>query len=1126
MKKRICSLLLALALACSLLPGAALAVDQDRTAYQEGGLIYNLDTGMVIGPVNKNGITNVRIADTVDNVQIWQIAPNAFSGCPKLAAVTIPTSVREIGMSAFENCPQLKTVAFRIGKYGFGSSLYIRPRAFADCKLLSNVELPKTMPSIYIESEAFAGCTGLKTIDLPEGVFSLGDRAFATSGLTGVTLPSSLGTLGESAFESCTGLEKIVILEGGCPIISKKAFAGCTNKKLTTVSLPATVSEIGESAFEGCTALSSVSLPGAVTVPGGTPYGGVTKIGPRAFAFCENLETMCLPASLTAIGDNAFSACAKLKILHYGGDDPDALPNKDTAASGKEVHCTLTSSITTRVASCNLEGISTDKISCETCGKIVRTEERPTRRLLHLQQLVASTPATCTRSGLTDGFVCTVCNEVLQAQEVIPASGHQETKTDGDITKPATCGEDGEQEVIVSCATCGNELRRETKVIPALTGEHSAGSAEIVRDPEPTCSEPGKEFSITKCTKCGQEMSRVESEIPPTGNHTSSADKTETVVRKEPQCDAPGFSITVPVCTVCEKPIIDSAIENKDAADFTDEEKERYQLKELTVPHTFDEKEEPEEVPDGPAEEPTCTEAGFKTVRRTCTVCKQAVDEKEEVPALGHLFGAGTEYVTKEPTCTEKGVKALGYAECQREGCDETRQSGEEEIPALGHERTETVKDEDESRDATCTEPGLEVIKATVCARDGCGEEIPEERKVLPALGHTPAQEPTEGTAKEPTCTEPGSKNISVLCTRCNQIFRSEEFPIPAKGHSFGEWTVTKAATATEAGSRERTCSACGEKETEAIPATGGATTPEDPKDPENPKDPDDKRDYDIDVIYSANGAVDVTGRAAPGDTVTIRVRPDSGYELDELTVTRWDNDRELRLSGGGSNRFTFTMPATHVEIRAYFSRISSYYSGWRPSSSGYYPSSTVSTTPASQTSVILPAPRASGYAAGFTDVPASHWAAGEIGWASQNGYMGGVGGGRFNPGGSISYQQLWMVLARFMGAYPADMEAARLWAVEKGFAEGANPTSSVTRQQMVVALYRTARLSGSLNGNTASLTNYTDSRLVAASARNAMSWAVANGIISGNADGCLNPNGTVTRDQFAVILYRFTQRR
>ena len=76
------------------------------------------------------------------------------------------------------------------------------------------------------------------------------------------------------------------------------------------------------------------------------------------------------------------------------------------------------------------------------------------------------------------------------------------------------------------------------------------------------------------------------------------------------------------------------------------------------------------------------------------------------------------------------------------------------------------------------------------------------------------------------------------------------------------------------------------------------------------------------------------------------------------------------------------------------------------------------------------------------------------------------------------------------------------------------------------MALYRTARLSGSLNGNTASLAKYEDSRLVSASARNAMSWAVANGIISGNANACLNPNGTVTRDQFAVILFRFSQRR
>ena len=45
------------------------------------------------------------------------------------------------------------------------------------------------------------------------------------------------------------------------------------------------------------------------------------------------------------------------------------------------------------------------------------------------------------------------------------------------------------------------------------------------------------------------------------------------------------------------------------------------------------------------------------------------------------------------------------------------------------------------------------------------------------------------------------------------------------------------------------------------------------------------------------------------------------------------------------------------------------------------------------------------------------------------------------------------------------------------------------------------------------------------ASARDAFAWAVANGIIGGTGNGRLAPNATLTRAQFAVILYRFSQR-
>ena len=66
---------------------------------------------------------------------------------------------------------------------------------------------------------------------------------------------------------------------------------------------------------------------------------------------------------------------------------------------------------------------------------------------------------------------------------------------------------------------------------------------------------------------------------------------------------------------------------------------------------------------------------------------------------------------------------------------------------------------------------------------------------------------------KEPTCTGKGSKSIH--CRHCDAVKDSTE--TEALGHAFGEWTVTKQATADEEGEETRTCSRCGKKETRHI---------------------------------------------------------------------------------------------------------------------------------------------------------------------------------------------------------------------------------------------------------------------------------------------------------------------
>ena len=234
----------------------------------------------------------------------------------------------------------------------------------------------------------------------------------------------------------------------------------------------------------------------------------------------------------------------------------------------------------------------------------------------------------------------------------------------------------------------------------------------------------------------------------------------------------------------------------------------------------------------------------------------------------------------------------------------------------------------------------------------------------------------------------------------------------------------------------------------------------------------------------SDGGTVRVNPRTPEeGDEVTITVDPDSGYEVDEVTVTD-RNGREVKVTAERDGTYTFTQPRGRVTISVTFVR--------------------------------------EGGSTFFSDVPESFWAYDEIAWAYDNGYVNGTSASAFSPNASISRQQVWMILARLSGADPANMSAAREWAVTNGVSDGTTPGGAVTRQQLVALLYRYATLMGYANDQRADLSAYPDAGTVAGYAVEPMQWSVANSIVGGTSNGTLDPTGTATRAQFAVILYRF----
>lgn len=250
--------------------------------------------------------------------------------------------------------------------------------------------------------------------------------------------------------------------------------------------------------------------------------------------------------------------------------------------------------------------------------------------------------------------------------------------------------------------------------------------------------------------------------------------------------------------------------------------------------------------------------------------------------------------------------------------------------------------------------------------------------------------------------------------------------------------------------------------------------------------------DYSVGVSRTSNGSVSVNPtRADEGDTVTVTVRPHKGYELDKLTVKDADG-RTIRVTDAGGGKFTFTMPDGKVTVEAAFKAVTA-----EPETAG--PAAPV-----------------------FTDVPAGFWAYDQITWAANKGIMGGYGNGIFAPSRSVTRQQLWMVLGRLNGSSPADMAAARAWAMASGVSDGSNAASTMSRQQMVTMLYRYAQMKGYSTAGRADLSRFPDGGSVAGYAQEALSWAVANGVMGGTSAGTLNPTGTASRAHFAVFMQRF----
>ena len=267
-------------------------------------------------------------------------------------------------------------------------------------------------------------------------------------------------------------------------------------------------------------------------------------------------------------------------------------------------------------ATCTEDGSYDEVVYCANCGAEMNRETKTIEALGHQPETVEGKAATCTETGLTDGEKCSVCGEILTAQEEIEMLPHTEEVIPG---KAATTTEPGLTDG-KKCSVCGTILV-EQEVIPVI--EEHEHAAETIEGKAATCTEEGLTDG-EKCSICGEILKQQET-IPALGH------KAETIEGKAATCTEDGLT-DGEKCSVCGEI--------------------------LTAQEPITALGHQKETVEGKA--PTCTEDGL-TSGEKCSVCGEVLTAQETIPAAGHKYTVSysfNEDFTKRVityTCTECG---------------------------------------------------------------------------------------------------------------------------------------------------------------------------------------------------------------------------------------------------------------------------------------------------------------------------------------------------------------------------------------------------------------------------------------------------------------------------------------
>jgi hypothetical protein len=253
---------------------------------------------------------------TIPN-SVTSIGDAAFAGCSNLTNLTIPKSVTSIGDYAFNGCSGLTSVTWNakncitssspfngsssITQFVFGEEVERIPAHLCYyMRALTSVSIPNSVTSI--DESAFEFCIGLTSVHVSD-ITAWCRISFANASANPLYFAHHLLLNGTEL--------KDIIIPNSVTSISSYTFSGCSG--LTSVTIPNSVTSIGSSAFRGCSGLTSVIIPNSVK-----------RIDYYAFEGCIAMEYLEIGEGLRRLGESTFANCSSLKEIHYRGERPAA----------------------------------------------------------------------------------------------------------------------------------------------------------------------------------------------------------------------------------------------------------------------------------------------------------------------------------------------------------------------------------------------------------------------------------------------------------------------------------------------------------------------------------------------------------------------------------------------------------------------------------------------------------------------------------------------------------------------------------------------------------------------------------------------------------------------------------